>query len=149
MKRVSWYNRSHRSVMKNDGSHRRTTSDDCVSSRVWMFFRPIKKESLILLRHLETQQKLLNLSMENLLSTGAVHRGLKPLNITGYIPAIDFPNSPAKYGVRYDAQKDTFLCPMGQPLIYHRLNCNKSTGKYLRCYQIQDDSCVHYSRKQE
>jgi len=52
--------------MKNDGSHRRTTSDDCVSSRVWMFFRPIKKESLILLRHLETQQKLLNLSMEKL-----------------------------------------------------------------------------------
>jgi len=38
---------------------------------------------------------------------------------------------------------------MGKPLTYHRLNCNKSTGKYLRCYQIQDDSCAHCSRKPE
>ena len=30
---------------------------------------------------------------------------------------------------------------MGQPLVYHRLNCNKSTGKYLRCYQVQGDVC--------
>ena len=30
---------------------------------------------------------------------------------------------------------------MGQSLPYHRLNCNKSTGKYLRCYQVQGDVC--------
>ena len=30
---------------------------------------------------------------------------------------------------------------MGQSLVYHRLNCNKSTGKYLRCYQVQGDVC--------
>lgn len=113
-----------------------------------------QKESLILLRHLEKQQKLLNLPMGKLAldrgyDTGAVHRGLELLGITCYIPAIDFPNSPAKYGFQYDAQEDAFLCPRGKPLTYHRLNCNKSTGKYLRCYQIQDDSCVHCSRKPE
>ena len=30
---------------------------------------------------------------------------------------------------------------MGQPLAYHRLNRNKSTGKYLSCYQVQGDVC--------
>ena len=73
--------------------------------------------------------------------TGAVHRGLELLGITGYIPAIRFPNDPSKYGFSYDPQQDTFICPMGQPLVYHRLNCNKSTGKYLRCYQVQGDVC--------
>ena len=73
--------------------------------------------------------------------TGAVHRGLELLGITGYIPAIRFPNDPSKYGFSYDPQQDIFICPMGQPLVYHRLNCNKSTGKYLRCYQVQGDVC--------
>ena len=73
--------------------------------------------------------------------TGAVHRGLELLGITGYIPTIRFPNDPSKYGFSYDPQQDTFICPMGQPLVYHRLNCNKSTGKYLRCYQVQGDVC--------
>ena len=57
-----------------------------------------QKESLILLRHLEKQQKLLNLPIRKLAldrgyDTGAIHRGLELLGITGYIPAIDFPNS--------------------------------------------------------
>ena len=73
--------------------------------------------------------------------TGAVHRGLELLGITGYIPAICFPNDPSKYGFSYNPQQDTFICPMGQPLVYHRLNCNKSTRKYLRCYQVQGDVC--------
>ena len=30
---------------------------------------------------------------------------------------------------------------MEESLVYHRLNCNKSTGKYLRCYQVQGDVC--------
>ena len=38
-------------------------------------------------------------------------------------------------------QQDTFICPIGQPLVYHCLNCNKSTRKYLRFYQIQEDVC--------
>ena len=105
-----------------------------------------EKESLLILRHLEQQQKLLGLSMEKVAldrgyDTGAVHRGLELLGITGYIPAIRFPNDPSKYGFSYDPQQDTFICPMGQSLVYHRLNCNKSTGKYLRCYQVQGDIC--------
>ena len=34
------------------------------------------------------------------------------------------------------------LCPEGVPLTYHRLNCSKSTGKYLRCYQVEGDACM-------
>ena len=66
--------------------------------------------------------------------TGAVHRGLEQLGITGYIPAICFPNDPSKYGFSYNPQQDTFICAMVQSLVYHCLNCNKSTGKYIRCY---------------
>ena len=105
-----------------------------------------EKESLLVLRHLERQKKQLGLSMEKVAldrgyDTGAVHRGLELLGVTGYIPAIRFPNDPSKYGFSYDPQQDTFICPMGQSLVYHRLNCNKSTGKYLRCYQVQGDVC--------
>lgn len=92
-----------------------------------------EKESFLVLRHLEHQQKQLNLSMEKVAldrgyDTGAVHRGLGLLGITGYLPTIRFPNDPSKYGFSYNPQQDTFLCPMGQPLVYHRLNCNQSTG---------------------
>ena len=105
-----------------------------------------EKESFLVLRHLERQQKQLNLSMEKVAldrgyDTGAVHRGLELLGITGYIPTIRFPNDPSKYGFSYNPQQDTFICPMGQHLVYHRLNCNQSTGKYLRCYQVQGDIC--------
>ena len=80
--------------------------------------------------------------------TGAVHRGLELLGITGFIPAIQFSNSPAKFGFQYLAQQDCFLCPMGQRLSFHRLNCNKSTGKYLRCYQVQGDACQSCSQRE-
>lgn len=79
--------------------------------------------------------------------TGAVHRGLELLGITGYIPAIQFPNAPEKYGFSYVLQQDAFICPAGKLLIYHRLNCNKSTGKYLRCYQIKEDDCRYCPRR--
>ena len=105
-----------------------------------------EKETVLILPHLEPEQKRLGLSMNKVAldrgyDTGAVHRGLELLDITGYIPAIRFPNDPSKYGFSYDPQQDTFICPMGRPLEYHRLNCNKSTGKYLRCYQVQGDIC--------
>ena len=73
--------------------------------------------------------------------TGAVRRRGERLGITGYIPAVRFPNDPSKYGFSYDPQQDTFICPMRQPLVYHRLNCNKSTRKYLRCCQVEGDVC--------
>ena len=111
-----------------------------------------EKESLIVLRHLEKQMAYTGLPIRHVAldrgyDTGAVHRGLELLGITGYIPGINFPNSPEKYGFSYQADKDCFICPMGHPLRYHRLNCNKSTGKYLRCYQVQDDSCVSCERR--
>ena len=82
-----------------------------------------EKESLLVLRHLERQKKQLGLSMEKVAldrgyDTGAVHRGLELFGITGYIPAIRFPNDPSKYGFSYDPQQDTFICPMGQSLPY-------------------------------
>ena len=100
---------------------------------------PANEKNLLILRHLERQQKQLSLPMEKVAldigyDTGAVHRGLELLGIIGYLPAICFPNAPSKYGFSYDRQRDTFICLMGQALVYHRLNCNQSTGKYFRCY---------------
>ena len=108
---------------------------------------PSKREkNLLILRHLERQKKQLGLPIEKVAldrgyDTGAIHRRLELLAITGYIPAIHFPDDPSKYGFSGRPQQDTFICPVGQALVYHRLNCNKSTGQYLRCYQVQGDVC--------
>ena len=42
---------------------------------------------------------------------------------------------------------DAFICPEGVPLTYHRLNCSKSTGKYLRCYQVEGDFCMRCPKR--
>lgn len=39
-----------------------------------------------------------NIALDRGYDTGAVHRGLELLGITGYIPAVQFPISPEKYG---------------------------------------------------
>lgn len=110
-----------------------------------------EKESLLVLRHLERQINLgipmSRLALDRGYETGAVHRGLELLGITGYIPAIQFSNPPEKYGFSYDPQLDAFICPEGVPLTYHRLNCSKSTGKYLRCYQVGGDVCMHCPKR--
>lgn len=77
-----------------------------------------EKESLLILRHLERQQESLNLSMRRIAldrgyDTGAVHRGLELLGITGFIPAIQFSNSPAKFGFQYLAQQGLLSLPNG------------------------------------
>lgn len=112
-----------------------------------------EKESLLILRHLERQINLgipmKQIALDRGYETGAVHRGLELLGITGYIPAIQFSNPPEKYGFIYDPQKDAFICPEGVPLTYHRLNCNKSTGKYLRCYQVKGTQCMHCPNRPE
>ena len=87
------------------------------------------------------------LALDRGYETGAVHRGLELLGITGYIPAIQFSNPPEKYGFSYDPQLDAFICPEGVPLTYHRLNCSKSTGKYLRCYQGEGDACMRCPKR--
>ena len=110
-----------------------------------------EKESLLVLRHLERQINLgipmSRLALDRGYETGAVHRGLELLDITGYIPAIQFSNPPEKYGFSYDPQLDAFICPEGVPLTYHRLNCSKSTGKYLRCYQVEGDACMRCPKR--
>ena len=60
---------------------------------------------------------------------------------------IQFSNPPEKYGFCYDPQPNSFICPEGIPFTYHRLNCNKPTGKYLRCNQFKGDSCMHFSKR--
>ena len=110
-----------------------------------------EKESVLILRHLERQINLgipmSRLALDRGYETGAVHRGLELLGITGYIPAIQFSDPPEKYGSSYDLQLDAFICPEGVPLTYHRLNCSKSTGKYLRCYQVEGDVCMHCPKR--
>ena len=109
-----------------------------------------EKESLLLLRHLERQIQngipMQNIALDCGYDTGAVHRGLELPGITGYIPAIQFSNSPEKYGFYYLPQEDAFRCPEGAKLVYQRLNCSQTTGKYLRCYQVQGDTCKHCKR---
>ena len=104
-----------------------------------------QRESLLVLRHLERQIEagvpMEKIALDRGYDTGAVHRGLELLGITGYIPAIRFPNSPEKYGFSYVPDQDAFICPEGNSLTYHRLNCNQSTGKYLRCYQASEQVC--------
>ena len=106
-----------------------------------------EKESLLVLRHLERQIQngvpMQNIALDRGYDTGAVHRGLELLGITGYIPAIQFSNSPEKYGFYYLPQGDAFCCPEGAKLVYQRLTCSQTTGKYLRCYQVQGDTCRH------
>ena len=109
-----------------------------------------EKESLLVLRHLERQIQngipMQNIALDRGYDTGAVHRGLELLGITGYIPAIQFSNSPERYGFYYLPQEDAFRCPEGAKLVYQRLNCSQTTGKYLRCYQVQGDTCKHCKR---
>lgn len=110
-----------------------------------------QKESFVVLRYLERQIQL-GVPMEKIVldrgyDTGAVHRGLELLGITVYITAIQFPNTPEKYGFTYNPQKDAFIRPEGKLLTYHRLNCNQSTGKYLRCYQALRVDCAQCNRR--
>ena len=88
-----------------------------------------------------------SIALERGYYTGAVHRGLELLGITGYIPAIRFSNSPEKYDFFYLPQEDAFCCPEGVRLVYQRLNCSQTTGKYLRCYQVQGETCKHCKRQ--
>ncbi len=110
-----------------------------------------QRESLLVLRHLERQIQagipMKRIALDRGYDTGAVHRGLELLGITGYIPAIQFSNTPEKYGFSYVPEKDAFICPEGNLLTYHRLNCNKSTGKYLRNYQAKEYDCQRCPRR--
>ncbi len=113
-----------------------------------------EKESRIILRHLDKQMTqagftIRKLALDKGYDSGAVHRGLELLGITGFIPAIAFPNSPEKYGFHYLPNEDCFICPMGNRLTYRTLVCSRSARKYLRCYQIRDNACLSCPRRTE
>lgn len=46
-------------------------------------------------------------------------KDLELLGIAGYISAIQFSNSPEKYGFFYLPQEDAFSCPEGAKLVYN------------------------------
>lgn len=131
------------------------TTVDCTNSILTGadVFSANEKESLLVLRHLERQTKA-GISMKQIApdrgyNTGAVHRGLELPGIAGYIPAIPFSNPPEEYGFAYDPEQDAFIYPQRELLKYHRLNCGKTTGKYLRCYQVSGNTCMQCPRHPE
>lgn len=104
-----------------------------------------QKESSIVLRHLEKQVQgqvpIKRVALDKGYDVGAVHRGLELLGIEGYIASVEFSNTADKKGMTYLPDEDCFLCPQGQKLPYHHTICQKSTGKYLRCYQAAIKKC--------
>ena len=66
-----------------------------------------------------------------------------PVNVSA---DIQFSNSPERCCFYYLPKENTFCCPESIRLIYQRLICSQTTGKYLRCYQVQGDTCKHYKR---
>ena len=90
-----------------------------------------EKESLLVLRHLERHIQngvpMQSIALDRGYDTGAVHRGLELLGITGYIPAIRFSNSPEKCDFYDLPQEDAFCCPKGAKLVYQWLNCSQTT----------------------
>ena len=112
-----------------------------------------RKESSVALRHLDKQIKngvpIRRVVLDRGYDVGAVHRGLELLGIEGWIASIDFPNTADKKGMVYQPEEDAFLCPNQKRLPCHHLVCQKSTGKYLRCYQASREDCDACPRKQE
>lgn len=112
-----------------------------------------ERESSIALRHLDKQIKngvpIRRVVLDRGYDVGAVHRGLELLGIEGWIANIAFPNTADKKGMVYRPEDDTFICPNQKRLPFHHLICQKSTGKYLRCYQASREDCDACSRRQE
>lgn len=44
-------------------------------------------------------------------------------------------------------QRKEFAIYLHRKLVYHKLNCSKSTGKYLRCYQVEGDACMRCPKR--
>ena len=65
-----------------------------------------------------------HLAVDQGYETGAVHRGLELLGMTGYISAIRFSNPSERYRLSYDPQQAMFICPDGIPLIIGRIATN-------------------------
>ena len=110
-----------------------------------------QKESSVCLRGIEKQIKqgipLKRIALDRGYDVSAVHRGLELLGIKGFIPPVNFTNSPEKSGFQYVAEDDEFICPEGYRLSYEKLYCVQSTGNYLRYYKSKEEDCEACPRK--
>ena len=106
-----------------------------------------RRESDIILKHLQKQQETLELDINHLTldsgyDVGAVHRGLELLDIIGYCSPIKFHNNALKKGFEYDSAKDCFVCRIGKELAFNKLIFKKSTFNYYRMYDLPRQECI-------
>ena len=121
------------------------TGVDCYSAN--------RRESDIILKHLERQQKDNSLEIKRLgldagYDVGAVHRGLEIMGITGYTSLRYAHNNPMKEGFTYQPEEDIFKCKEGKELAFSKLILKKATG-YYRLYSINPKSCRNCTRRDE
>jgi hypothetical protein len=104
-----------------------------------------RRESSILLKHIEPQTKENQLGIKKLgldagYDVGAVHRGLEIMGITGYTSLRYEHNNPMKDAFTYQSGNDVFTCKEGNELSFAELLFKKGTG-YYRPYRINPGSC--------
>ncbi|MBE5041049.1 hypothetical protein INF28_11325 [Oscillospiraceae bacterium DSM 107454] len=107
-----------------------------------------RRESDIILKHLQKQQEILELDIKHLTldsgyDVGAVHRGLELLDIIGCCSSIKFHNNALKKGFEYDSAKDCFVCRMGKELAFNKLIFKKGTFHYYRQECIDCENLKH------
>jgi len=104
-----------------------------------------RRESDIILKHIERQTNDNNLSIKSLgldasYDVGAVHRGLEIMGITGYTSLRYTHNNPMKEGFIYQPDSDVFKCREGNCLSFSKLIHKKGIG-YYRLYSIKSGLC--------
>jgi hypothetical protein len=112
-----------------------------------------RRESDIILKHIERQSKDNDLSIKTLgldagYDVGAVHRGLEIMGITGYTSLRFSHNNMMKEGFTYQPEEDVFKCREGNTLPFIKLIFKKGTG-YYRLYRINASSCGNCIRRGE
>jgi IS5 family transposase len=112
-----------------------------------------RRESDIILKHLERQKRDNNLKIKKLgldagYDVGDVHRGLEIMGITGYVSLRYAHNNPMKEGFTYQSEKDVFICREGKELTFSKLILKKGTG-YYRLYRKKAWTCANCVKRNE
>ncbi|GHU59637.1 hypothetical protein FACS189444_5290 [Spirochaetia bacterium] len=118
--------------MTVDTGHGIITGVDCYPAN--------RRESDIILKHLQKQIRENNLSIEHIgldagYDGGAVHRGLDVIGIDGYTSLRYTHHNPMKEGFGYVPEQDCLLCVKGKALKFSRLIFKKGYG-YYRLYRL-------------
>ena len=120
--------------MTVDTKHGIITGVDCYSANRW--------ESDIILSHLKDQMcEYKEIALDGGYDIGAVHRGLKLLEINGYTAVQEYQNNAMKKGFCYDERNDGFLCKQGKYLEFQKLIYKKSTQNYYQLYKRSNKEC--------